>query len=188
MKENNTRKYITIEKSAEFDGGIIFDHMKAYFAGGCFWCITPIFKIYGVDKVTSGYSGGTEKNPSYEDVKKQKTGHRETVMLEYDPEVVTYNKLLDIFIDNIDPFDSEGQFIDRGHSYTLAIYYTSEEEKKVAEEKIKKLQSESGKEVFIALEPFSGFFKAEEYHQDYYLKNPDAFKKEMEESGRNNRK
>ena len=166
------------------DGKKMEKYMKAYFAGGCFWCITPIFKIYGVDNVVSGYSGGTEKNPSYEDVKKQKTGHRETVMLEYDPAVVSYNKLLEIFLANVDPFDSEGQFIDRGHSYTLAIYYSTDEEKKVSEEQIKKLQSESGKEVFISVEPFTGFYEAEDYHQDYYLKNPEAFEKEMEESGR----
>ncbi|MCR5457459.1 MAG: peptide-methionine (S)-S-oxide reductase MsrA [Clostridiales bacterium] len=162
--------------------------MKAYFAGGCFWCITPIFKIYGVDKVVSGYSGGVEKNPSYEAVKKQKTGHRETIMLDYDPMVVSYDKLLEIFIDNVDPFDSEGQFIDRGHSYTLAVYYNSEEEKKAALEHIEKLKSESGKEVYISVEPFTGFYEAEEYHQDYYLKNPEEFEKEMEESGRKKHK
>ena len=158
--------------------------MKAYFAGGCFWCIAPIYKIYGVDQVVSGYSGGKEKNPAYEDVKSQKTGHRETVMLEYDPAEVSYGTLLDIFFDNVDPFDPEGQFIDRGRSYTLAIYYTSEEEKKQAEERIRKLEAGSGKAVFVALEPFTGFYEAEEYHQDYYLKHPEEFEKELAESGR----
>ena len=158
--------------------------MRAYFAGGCFWCVTPIFKIYGVDKVTSGYSGGEEINPSYEDVKKQKTGHRETIMLEYDPSVVSYEKLLEIFLDNVDPFDAEGQFIDKGHSYTLAVYYSSEKEKEIAEKQIQKIQKETGREVFIALEPFKSFYAAEDYHQDYYLKNPNKFEKELEESGR----
>lgn len=158
--------------------------MKAYFAGGCFWCVTPIFKIYGVDKVVSGYSGGKEKNPSYEDVKSQKTGHRETIMLEYDPATVSYSTLLDIYFDNVDPFDPEGQFIDKGRSYTLAIYYTSEEEKKLAEERIQRLKKESGKDVFVALEPFTGFYEAEEYHQDYYLKHPEEYEKELVESGR----
>ena len=87
--------------------------MKAYFAGGCFWCVTPIYKMYGVDKVTCGYSGGKEINPTYEEVKAQKTGHRETIMLDYDPDKVSYDKLLDIFFANVDPFDSEGQFIDK---------------------------------------------------------------------------
>ena len=158
--------------------------MKAYFAGGCFWCVTPIYKLYGVDKVVCGYSGGDEVNPTYEDVKAQKTGHRETIMLEYEPEKVSFSKLLDIYFANVDPFDSEGQFIDKGFSYTLAIYYTSEEEKQLAMERINSLKEESGKEVYVALEPFKSFYEAEEYHQDYYLKNPEEFEKEMIESGR----
>ena len=158
--------------------------MRAYFAGGCFWCVTPIYKMYGVDKVVCGYSGGDEVNPTYEDVKHQKTGHRETIMLEYDPEKVSYSKLLDIFFANVDPFDSEGQFIDKGFSYTLAIYYNNDDEKNMAKERIDKLQVDSGKEVYVALEPFKSFYEAEEYHQDYYLKNPEAFEKELIESGR----
>ena len=158
--------------------------MRAYFAGGCFWCVTPIYKMYGVDKVVCGYSGGDEVNPTYEDVKHQKTGHRETIMLEYDPEKVSYSKLLDIFFANVDPFDSEGQFIDKGFSYTLAIYYNNDDEKNMAKERIDKLQADSGKEVYVALEPFKFFYEAEEYHQDYYLKNPEAFEKELIESGR----
>jgi peptide-methionine (S)-S-oxide reductase len=158
--------------------------MKAYFAGGCFWCVTPIYKMYGVDKVVCGYSGGDEPNPTYADVKAQKTGHRETIMLEYDPAKVTYDFLLDIFLANVDPFDGEGQFIDKGFSYTLAIYYTCEEERALAQSRIESLAAESGKEVHIALEPFKSFYEAEEYHQDYYLKNPEAFEKELIESGR----
>ncbi len=158
--------------------------MKAYFAGGCFWCVTPIYKMYGVDKVVCGYSGGDEPNPTYEDVKAQKTGHRETIMLEYDPGKVSYDFLLDIFLANVDPFDGEGQFIDKGFSYTLAVYYTCEEERILAQKRIEALSAGSGKEVHIALEPFKSFYEAEEYHQDYYLKNPEAFEKELRESGR----
>ncbi len=158
--------------------------MRAYFAGGCFWCVTPIYKMYGVDKVVCGYSGGDEVNPTYEDVKYQRTGHRETIMLEYDPEKVSYEKLLDIFFVNVDPFDAEGQFIDKGHSYTLAIYYTSDEEKKIAEDRVNKLKADSQKEVFVAIEAFKTFYEAEEYHQDYYLKHPEEFEKELIESGR----
>ncbi|MCR4830575.1 MAG: peptide-methionine (S)-S-oxide reductase MsrA [Pseudobutyrivibrio sp.] len=158
--------------------------MKAYFAGGCFWCVTPIYKIYGVDKVVCGYSGGDEVNPTYEMVKSQKTGHRETIELIYDPANVTYDKLLDIYLSNVDPFDGEGQFIDKGFSYTLAIYYNNKDEKNLALEKIKELESQSGKKAQIALEPFKSFYEAEEEHQDYYLKNPEAFEKEMRESGR----
>ncbi|MBR4667452.1 MAG: peptide-methionine (S)-S-oxide reductase MsrA [Butyrivibrio sp.] len=158
--------------------------MKAYFAGGCFWCVTPIYKMYGVDKVVCGYSGGDEENPTYEDVKKQKTGHRETIELTYDPEKVSYDKLLDIFFANVDPYDAEGQFIDKGFSYTLAIFYKTEEEKLKAFARINKLEADSGKKVYVALEKFKNFYEAEEYHQDYYLKNPEAFEKELIESGR----
>ena len=158
--------------------------MKAYCAGGCFWCVTPIYKIYGVDKVVCGYSGGDEVNPTYADVKAQKTGHRETIELEYEPKTVNYEKLLDIFLSNVDPFDGQGQFIDKGFSYTLAIYYQTEEEKKRAESKIKELEDREGRKTAIALEPFKTFYEAEEEHQDYYLKNPEEFEKELIESGR----
>lgn len=158
--------------------------MRAYFAGGCFWCVTPIYKMYGVDKVTCGYSGGDELNPTYEDVKAQKTGHRETIMLEYDNKTVSYDNLLDIYFSNVDPFDKDGQYIDKGFSYTLAIYYTTEEEKEKAEARIRKIEEESGKKTYVAVEPFKSFYEAEEYHQDYYLKNPEEFEKELIESGR----
>lgn len=158
--------------------------MKAYFAGGCFWCVTPIYKMYGVDSVVCGYSGGDEVNPTYEDVKAQKTGHRETIELTYDPEKVAFEKLLQIYFANVDPFDPDGQFIDKGFSYTLAIYYNTEEEKLRAQEHIRKLEEQSGKKVCVALEKFKSFYRAEEYHQDYYLKNPEAFEKELRESGR----
>ncbi len=157
---------------------------KAYFAGGCFWCITPMFKIYKASDVTAGYSGGDEENPSYEDVKAQRTGHRETICVEYDPEKVDYDTLLEIFLANVDPYDSEGQFIDKGFSYTLAIYYTEEIERAKALSAISSLEKESGQKVFIAVEPFKSFYPAEDYHQDYYLKNPEAFEKELIESGR----
>ena len=157
---------------------------NAYFAGGCFWCVTPIYKMYGVDKVICGYAGGDEENPTYEQVKHQQTGHRETIKLVYDPEKVAYDKLLDIYLANVDPFDGEGQFIDKGFSYTLAIFYETDEEKEKAKVKIDKLQGESGKKVEIALLPYKNFYEAEEYHQDYYLKNPEAFEKELIESGR----
>jgi len=157
---------------------------EAYFAGGCFWCVTPIYKMYGVSEVICGYAGGDEVNPTYEQVKHQETGHRETIKLVYDPEKVAYDKLLDIFLANVDPFDGEGQFIDKGFSYTLAIFYTSDEEKEIVDNKLGKLAEESGKEVQIAVLPYKNFYEAEEYHQDYYLKNPEAFEKELIESGR----
>lgn len=180
LKESNDA---TINDIWKFER-IILEMKEAYFAGGCFWCVTPIYKLYGVSKVTCGYAGGEEENPTYEQVKSQSTGHRETIKLEYEPEDVSYDKLLDIYFANVDPFDSEGQFIDKGFSYTLAIFYKTEDEKELAAAKIAALESESGKKVQVELLPFKNFYEAEEYHQDYYLKNPEAFEKEMIESGR----
>ena len=106
---------------------------KAYFAGGCFWCITPTFRqLDGVHRVISGYSGGQEVDPTYEDVKHQRTGHRECICIEYDQRCTTYEALLKIFLESVDLFDGGGQFIDRGFSYTLAVYYSREEERKTA--------------------------------------------------------
>lgn len=157
----------------------------AYFAGGCFWCITPTFKeLTGVLDVVSGYSGGTEVDPSYEDVKHQKTGHRETIRIDFCPGQVSYQTLLDIFMEGVDPFDPDGQFIDRGHSYTLAIYYCSDVQRIAAEHAIRQLEQTSGRPVYISLEPFTGFYCAGEEHQDYYLKHPAEFRQELIDSGR----
>jgi len=157
----------------------------AYFAGGCFWCITPDFQeADGVFTVTSGYSGGEEADPTYLEVKNQLTGHRETIRVDYDSAVISYPQLLDVFLKGVDPFDDGGQFIDRGHSYTLAVYYLSEAQKQIAEEGIRQLESSSGQQVFISVEPFWNFYTAEEYHQNYDLKNPEAFEMELIDSGR----
>ena len=157
----------------------------AYFAGGCFWCITPTFnEMDGVLKVTSGYSGGDEANPTYKDVKTQKTGHRETIRIDYEPEKVSYEELFEIFLNGVDPFDDGGQFIDRGFSYTLAVYYTDDAQQHAAHAQVKALESENGRPVYVSIEPFSSFWRAEEYHQDYDLKNPEAFEQELIESGR----
>ena len=161
---------------------------KAYFAGGCFWCIEPVFEsLHGVFGAVSGYSGGAEISPTYEDVKAQRTGHRETVCVEYDDELISFDTLLEAYLGSVDPFDGGGQFIDRGRSYTLAVYCTDEEERLEAEAKLKELEQSSGKSVYVSVEPFQSFYPAEEYHQDYYLKNPEAFQKELEESGRTRR-
>lgn len=157
----------------------------AYFAGGCFWCITPTFQeMPGVRKVTSGYSGGEEENPLYEDVKHQRTGHRETIRIDYNPEKVTFQQLMEVFLGGVDPFDGEGQFIDRGHSYTLAVYYQTEKEREIAESGIQALEKEAGRPVCISVEPFRSFYTAEEEHQDYYLKHPEEFRQELIVSGR----
>lgn len=157
----------------------------AYFAGGCFWCITPIFKeTDGVFNVISGYSGGDERDPVYADVKNQRTGHRETIRIDFDPEKVSFAQLVEIFLNSVDPFDGAGQFIDRGHSYTLAVYYMSETQKSCACEAVQQLEKEAGRPVYVCVEPFKTFFSAEEEHQDYYLKHPEEFERELIESGR----
>lgn len=158
---------------------------RAYFAGGCFWCITPTFKeMEGVVDVVSGYSGGTEKDPTYLDVKYQRTGHREAIRIDYLPDAVSFTELFEIFLGGVDPFDPDGQFIDRGHSYTLAVYYLTEEEKQIAKRRIRALEEESGRTVYISVEPFRSFYSAEEEHQNYYLKHPKEFEQELIDSGR----
>ena len=157
----------------------------AYFAGGCFWCITPTFReLPGVSQVVSGYSGGEEENPAYEDVKYQRTGHRETIRIDFDPAQVSFDRLMDVFLGSVDPYDPDGQFIDRGFSYTLAIYYLSEAQRTAAQEKIRFLEETEGKPVYVRVEPFRSFWRAEEYHQDYDRKNPEAFRQELIASGR----
>lgn len=157
----------------------------AYFAGGCFWCITPTFReMEGVYDVVSGYSGGEEENPAYEDVKYQRTGHRETIRIDYDPEKVTFEALMNVFLGSVDPHDPDGQFIDRGFSYTLAVYYLSQAQRTAAEGRIARLEEESGQPVYICVEPFKSFWRAEEAHQDYYRKHPEEFRQELIDSGR----
>lgn len=157
----------------------------AYFAGGCFWCITPIFKeMNGVLAVTSGYSGGEEVNPTYADVKNQNTGHRETIRVDFDPALVSFEALLGVFLSGVDPFDGGGQYIDRGHSYTLAIYYCDEAQKAASVAAITHLEEAMGQPVCISVEPYKNFYNAEEEHQDYYLKHPKEFRQELIESGR----
>ncbi len=156
----------------------------AYFAGGCFWCMAPVFRDQpGVSGVVSGYCGG-EGAPTYEEVKAQQTAHRETVAITYDPAAVTFAALTELFLSVTDPFDAGGQFIDRGRSYTLAVYYTDGSERRTALDRLAALQKLTGQKPAVSVEPFRGFFAAEEYHQDYDLKHPEEFARELRESGR----
>lgn len=157
----------------------------ACFAGGCFWCITPPFEeAEGVSRVTCGYCGGSAETAHYGQVKAQGTGHRECVLVEYDPAVTSFEKLMRVFLANVDPFDGGGQFIDRGESYTLCVFCASAEEKETAARLLAELAAASGREPRVALAPAAPFYPAEEEHQDYYLKNPEAFENELIESGR----
>ncbi|MCB2213196.1 peptide-methionine (S)-S-oxide reductase MsrA [bacterium] len=155
----------------------------ATFAGGCFWCMEPPFQqLDGVIDVVAGFTGGSEKDPSYMDVVNGRTGHRESAQVTYDPSVVSYEKLLYTYWRNIDPTDKYGQFADRGDHYKTAIFYHNEEQKRLAEESKRELEK-SGKfddPIVTEVLPVTEFYKAEDYHQDYYKKNPlhyNAYKK-----------
>ena len=142
---------------------------KAYFAGGCFWCVEESFeKLKGVEEVISGYSGGITENPTYKEVTYGNTGHFEVVEIIYDKKVISFEQLLENFWVNIDPFDAYGQFCDKGYSYRSVAFYQNNEEKKLIEKDIKDLQNKFNKKVVTYIRNFEKFYKAEEYHQDFY--------------------
>ena len=150
---------------------------KATFSGGCFWCMVPPFEgLDGVVSVTAGYTGGQKKEPTYEEVSSGTTGHAESVEVVYDPAKITYGKLLDVFWHNTDPTVKDRQFCDVGEQYRTAIFYHSEEQKKLAEDSKEAVEKELGGAVYTQIAPASAFYKAEEYHQDYYRKNPVRYK------------
>ncbi len=142
---------------------------SAVFAGGCFWCVESDFeKLDGVGDVVSGYAGGTLQNPTYENHE----GHLEVARIPYDPKVVTYRELVDYLLRHIDPLDDGGQFCDRGHSYTSAIFYSNAEEYEAAKAAKDAAERELGEPIVTPLVELTEFWKAEDYHQDYYKKNP----------------
>jgi len=162
----------------------------AYFAGGCFWCTEADFeKVPGVIEAISGYAGGHLEDPTYPEVVKETTGHRETVEVRYDPTNVSYQELVKYFFAHIDPTDDGGQFIDRGESYTSAIFYRSDEERQIATDVIQNLEESGAYEnpIVTALLPLNQFWIAEEYHQDYYKKNPVRYDYYRSGSGRDKR-
>ena len=159
----------------------------AVLAGGCFWCIQPAFdKAAGVIKTTVGYCGGTEPNPTYELVTSERTKYRESIEIIYDPAKISFGQLLDIYWKQIDPTQSDGQFTDIGPSYRAAIFYGSEEEKKIAETSREKLGRSGKFDKPIATEILPGmkFYPAEAYHQKYYQQNPAHFEAFEKGSGR----
>ncbi|MDR3602995.1 MAG: peptide-methionine (R)-S-oxide reductase MsrB [Syntrophaceae bacterium] len=150
---------------------------KATFAGGCFWCMQPPFeKLDGVISVVSGYTGGTEKDPNYEDYAAK--GHIEAIEITYDPSKITYDQLLNVFWRQIDPTDNGGQFVDRGPQYRSAIFYNNDEQKQLAEKSKEELEKSGrfDKPIMTEILKASKFYKAEDYHQDYYKKNPIRYK------------
>ena len=151
---------------------------KATFAAGCFWCTEEAFeKVPGVISAVSGYIGGTVKNPTYQQVSGGTTGHAEAVEIVYDPAKVTYAKLLDTFWHNIDPLAKDKQFCDTGNEYRTAIFYFDDEQKKLAEETKKKVEAKfAPKQVYTQIVQATEFYKAEDYHQDFYKKNEARYK------------
>jgi peptide methionine sulfoxide reductase msrA/msrB len=159
----------------------------ATLAGGCFWCVEADFeKVDGVVDVISGYSGGKEENPTYEEVSAGRTGHVEAIQVHYDPRKITYEQILDVFWRHVDPTDPGGQFVDRGPHYRTAIFYHDEEQKRLAEES-KRALGRSGRfkrPVVTEILKFSKFYPAEDYHQDYYKTNKVRYKVYRLGSGR----
>jgi peptide-methionine (S)-S-oxide reductase len=151
----------------------------ATFAGGCFWCMEPPYdKLPGVVDTISGYTGGRIRNPTYEQVSSGGTGHYEALQVRYDPRKVTYEKLLEVFWMNIDPYDGAGQFCDRGSQYRAAVFYHDEEQRRLAEASKRQLET-SGKlkgRIMTDFLPAPTFYRAEDYHQNYYQENPVRYK------------
>jgi len=148
------------------------NYKKVYFAGGCFWCMEESFdKEKGIIQSISGYSGGHLKNPTYKEVIYKDTGHVETIQITYDPKMISYKKLLEVFWKNIDPFDKYGQFCDKGKSYRSVIFYKNNNQKKVIQKSIAEIEQRFNSKVVTLLWKFDKFYQAEDYHQDYYQKN-----------------
>ena len=163
---------------------------KATFAGGCFWCMEPPFdKLNGVVSTTSGYAGGRKAEPTYREVVAGGTGHAEAVQVLYDPKKITYAELLEVFWRNIDPTTPNRQFCDRGHQYRTAVFYHDPEQKRLAEESKKRIESSKKLKGPIVTEitEVGAFWPAEEYHQDYYKKNPTRYKYYRYRCGRDRR-
>lgn len=161
---------------------------KAIFAGGCFWCMEADFEgTIGVSAVVSGYTGGKTANPSYQEVSSGKTGHAEAVEITYDPSKVTYSQLLSIYWSNIDPTDTGGQFTDRGTQYRSEIFYTDEEQHKLAQASKMAKAQKLGKNIVTIISPATIFYPAEIHHQDYARKNPMQYNAYKYGSGRESR-
>lgn len=179
---NSTQPALT-EKTTMEDRKLLV----ATFSGGCFWCTEADFeKLPGVVKAVSGYTGGRKENPSYEEVSAGTTGHVEAVQVYYDPSRIGYKELLDFFWRHIDPTDPGGQFVDRGSQYRSVVFYHDEDQRRLAEDSKEEL-NQSGRfsrPVVTEILAFSGFYEAEEYHQDYYVKNPLRYKFYRFNSGR----
>ena len=179
MKQNQPRE-IVHEEVAE---GL----SRAVLAPGCFWCLEAVMEVTpGVVAAINGYSGGQEHKPTYKDVCMGLTGHREAVMIYYDSDKLSYNQILDLFWRNIDPTDNAGQFFDRGFSYTTAIFYETDHQKRLAIASKQALEKSGvfGKPIATKILPFASFYEAEAYHQGFYKKSPLRYQQYSKTSGR----
>jgi len=175
----NVSRYITVVLSLFIAGAALAEDSKhpptteiATFAGGCFWCMHGEFAgIDGVTKVVSGYTGGTTRNPTYEQVSAGNTGHIEAIEVTFNPAKVSYENLLDIFWENVDPLDANGQFCDKGSQYLAGVFYHNETQKSLAETSKKRVEDKLKEPVATLLRPAVTFYPAEDYHQDYYIKS-----------------
>lgn len=184
-------QFVTLhaEKEGEMKTEVMPENAEAAtFAGGCFWCMEPPFdKLDGVISTTAGYMGGTVENPTYEQVTTGTTGHAEVIQVAYDPEKVSYTELLNVFWRNINPLTLNRQFADVGTQYRTAIFYHNEEQRRAAEASKKEMETVGkfkGETIVTEISPAGPFYKAEKYHQDYYMKNPLHYKAYHHGSGR----
>jgi peptide-methionine (S)-S-oxide reductase len=175
--------------AATMAGPAVAEELKtAVFAGGCFWCVEADFdKVSGVVETVSGYTGGTTENPTYEQVSAKGTGHAEAVRITYDADQVSYEELLDVFWRSVDPTDAGGQFCDRGDSYRTTVFALDEEQAKIAKTTRDTAQAELGKEIVTRVVQAETFWPAEDYHQDYYHKNPVRYNFYRRSCGRDSR-
>lgn len=159
------------------EGRLYADRVEATFAGGCFWCMQgPMEEIPGVIDTIVGFSGGTLANPSYKTVVENDTGHYEVVQVIYDDDRVDYDQLLDVFWKNVDPYDAGGQFCDRGDSYLTAIFYHSNKQQRLATRSLSTYDKVHSADIVTPIIEFTAFYPAEEYHQDYHMKNRGRYK------------
>ncbi|MFT7244488.1 MAG: peptide-methionine (S)-S-oxide reductase [Candidatus Azotimanducaceae bacterium] len=187
---SKTSSEASSEVSINKHDGAAVANRKVVLAGGCFWCMEPPFdKLDGVVSTVSGYAGGHLIAPTYRDVTGGRSGHLEVVQVTYDPVKVSYEELLKVFWENVDPLDGGGQFCDRGESYTTAVFTTSEREQKLAQASLESIQGNFQQQVKTQIRPLTapGFYAAEDYHQDYYQKNPIRYKFYRTSCGRDSR-
>ena len=183
----DNKKQLEVQNAQPFEVPMENGLARAYFASGCFWCVESDFeKVDGVVEAISGYTGGQEADPTYEQVSSGRTGHVEAIKVTYDPDRISYQALLDHFWRHVDPTDAGGQFVDRGSQYRPAIFYHDEAQRAAAEQSLAALAASGRYEqpIVTPIRPAESFYQAEDYHQNYYKENPVRYKFYRYNSGR----